>query len=325
MRRLINSADSRLIVKFLKTTVGSLPPKKLPIEEAIRWAVDTQLKHGLDIISDGEQRADMISYFSMFPGLAVSSKGVYIKSRVSPLEDQKTFSKIKDFHFVRDYLDKLKQQNIDVKVTVTGPITLGFACAVNDTGDYRSVGNHDLYLDFAYALSPLMGEIAQTDCYLQIDEPSLSIGVMNPKESIRIVNEALRGLSTSFSEKRLSVHICGQLNQKLVNEIVKLNTPVLSLAFSAPEVKRNIDFFSKSVLRENAKRIGVGCISVQAKEREDVEQSEKIIKRLKEIEGKIGVERIAYLHPDCGLRDNSEEVADLILERLASSVTAWAK
>jgi methionine synthase II (cobalamin-independent) len=312
-------------VKFLKTVVGSLPPKKLPIEEAIRWAVDIQLKHRVDIISDGEQRADMIRYFSVFPGLAVNSKGVYIKSQVSPLDDQKTFSKINDLHFVRNYLDKINQSNIDVKVTVTGPITLGFACAVKGTGNYRSVGNLDLYLDFAYALNPLIKEIAQTDCYLQIDEPSLSIGVINPKESVRIVNEALEGLSSDFSERRLSVHICGQLNGRLVNEIVKLNTPVLSLAFSASEVEGNIDLLSKTILKENAKEIGVGCVSVQATTKESVEEYDKITKRIEKIESKIGGERIAYLHPDCGLRDNSEEVANTILDRLSSSVTLWMK
>jgi methionine synthase II (cobalamin-independent) len=47
---------------LLKTVVGSFPPKKLLLEKATKWAVDLQLNHDLDIVSDGEQRTDMISY-----------------------------------------------------------------------------------------------------------------------------------------------------------------------------------------------------------------------------------------------------------------------
>lgn len=307
-------------MRFLKTVVGSFPPKNLPLDSAIRWIVDVQLKHDVDLISDGEQRTDMMSYFSSFPGLGVKIARPYVKSKILPLEEPKSFVKLRDLHFVRDYLRSIGRGDVKVKVSVTGPITLGFFCACNGLEYYGSVRDMRLYSDFSQALNPLIIEIAETGCYLQIDEPGLSAKVMNAKDAVKIVNQAISDVPAAVrKEGKLSAHVCGAITGPLFSDLMDLDVPILSLAFGAPNVRENLGVVSKAVLRSRGKKLGVGCVSVQAARKEDVEKLDVVVERLRRVEGKIGTEAIAYVHPDCGLRPTSEDAVEPILEILASS------
>jgi len=306
-------------MKLLKAVVGSFPQKKLALDEAIKLVVDLQLTHGIDIISDGEQRTDIVGYFGSLPGLGMKSHGPYIKSKVTPMEEAKDFVKLRDLGFVRDYLRNKGREDVKVKVSVTGPITLGFSCALNGLEYYNNIGDRRLYSDCARALNPLIMEIAKTGCYIQIDEPSLSIGIMNPKDAVEIVNEALSGLPKAVYEgRKLIIHICGALNEKLFKAFMSLDAPILSLAFSALNVRKNLEVVSKPILESGEKKLGMGCISVQASKKEEVEKLDAVIKRLKTTVDKIGQDRIALIHPDCGLRNTGEGAIEPILETLSS-------
>lgn len=313
-------------MRALKTVIGSFPPKKLPVEEAIRWAVDLQLAHGLDVISDGEQRTDMIGYFKSLPGLGTKATGPYIKSKIMPFEEISSFAKFLDLRFVRDYLKSKRREDVSVKVSFTGPITLGFACACNGVEHYGGIGDMKLYSDFASALKPLIEAAAKADCYVQVDEPSLAIRVMEASEAVKIVNTALSGVPDSIYEaEKLIVHVCGSLTRSLFEDLTSLETPVLSLAFSSPNVKGNVDAISKLSLEGHWKKLGVGCVSVQARTKEEVETAESVFHRLKMIRDKIGGEKIALLHPDCGLRGTGEDALEPILERVSESAVYLEK
>jgi 5-methyltetrahydropteroyltriglutamate--homocysteine methyltransferase len=310
----------RCIVEFLTTVIGSFPVKKLPLEDAIHWAVDLQLKHGVDLITDGEQRSDMIGYFGFFSGLGMGPKGPYIESRVLPSEDPRSYVKISDWQFMSDYLGAKGRKDVRTKITVTGPVTLAFSCAMNGLKYYSSVADARLYSDFADALKPLIREIAGTGCYVQVDEPSLSARVMDSREAVKVVNQSLAGLpSELYDLEKLSIHVCGELNRKLFNDLMKLDVPVLSLAFSSPNVDRNLRVVSRRVLIAEQKKLGVGCVSVQATRGEQVEKPDVVLNRLETIVQRIGKDRVAFLHPDCGLRSTGEEAVEPILERLMLS------
>jgi 5-methyltetrahydropteroyltriglutamate--homocysteine methyltransferase len=307
-------------VKLLKTVIGSFPPKELPLEDAVRWAIDVQLRHGVDIVSDGEQRGDMINYFSFIPGLEVGPHGPYVKSRVLPVDDPRSFAKLQDLRLAEDYLRTIGREDVKVKVSVTGPITLGFACAANGLKYYSSLGDVKLYNDFAQALNPLILELARTGCYVQIDEPSLSVGVMNAKDAVRIVNIALSHLPTLLRrEGRLSVHICGPLTEALFKDFLKLDAPVLSLAFSTPNVRKNLELVRRRALEEAEKKLGVGCVSAQVPRADKMERLDVVIQRLKTVRESVGTELIAYLHPDCGMRNTDKDAVEPILEMLNSA------
>jgi len=49
------------------TVVGSFPKSDSPVEKAIREIVDLQLNYRIDLITDGEQRSNMIQYFEQIP------------------------------------------------------------------------------------------------------------------------------------------------------------------------------------------------------------------------------------------------------------------
>ncbi len=307
-------------MEILKTVVGSLPPKKLPVADAIKWAVDLQLDHGLDIVSDGEQRTDMISYFSTLPGLGMKPKGPYVKSKIKAPEELEGFAKLADFHLTKDYLKKKGKGDVEVKVSVTGPITLGFACACNGLEYYSGIRDIRLYHDFAHALKPLIEAIAETRCYIQVDEPSLSIRVMDTHQAVKIVNEAISDLPAAVrTEGKLIIHICGPLTSTLFGHLMHLDAPVLSLAFGAPTVRKNIEIISKQEMQSHGKRLAVGCVSVQANKKDEVEKLGIVVQRLKDIRKKVGKENIALLHPDCGLRDTGEDAVEPILETIAQS------
>lgn len=305
---------------MLKTVVGSFPPKKLLLEKATKWAVDLQLNHDLDIVSDGEQRTDMISYFSSLPGLGMKLHGPYIKSQILPLEDPKSHAKLEDLRSVKDYLKQKGREDVKVKVSITGPITLGFACACNGVGYYSGLTDKRLYSDFALALKPLVEEAAKTDCYVQIDEPSLSIRVMEGSQAVKIVNQTISSLPNSIrDEEKLIVHVCGSLTDSLFRDLMSLDAPILSLAFSAPKVRANLDVVSKSLLVSNGKKLGLGCVSVQANKKEEVESFEQVVQRLEIARNRLGEEQIALLHPDCGMRPTGEDAVEPILNLVASS------
>ncbi len=304
----------------LKTVIGSFPPKKLPLQEAIEWAVDLQLAHDLDVVSDGEQRTDMINYFKSLPGLGSKPTGPYVKAKIMPFEDPGAFSKLQDSQHVKDYLKSKNREDVQVKVSITGPITLGFACACNGVEHYSGMRDMKLYSDFASALKPLAEAVARTGCYVQIDEPSLSIRVMEASQAVKIVNETLSGVPSATRDNgKLVVHVCGSLNKPLFEDLMNLDAPVLSLAFSAPAVKGNLEAISKLSLQGHRKKLGVGCVSVQAKRREEVDTFDSVIQRLKAVRDKIGEEQIAFVHPDCGMRGTGEDAVEPILERVASS------
>lgn len=313
-------------MRALKTVIGSFPPKKLPLEQAIKWAVDLQLAHDLDVISDGEQRADMIGYFESLPGLGNKATGPYVKSRIMPYEEPDRFSKLLDLRFVKDYLKSRGREEMEVKVSITGPITLGFACACNGAEHYSGMRDMRLYSDFASALKPLVEAVAKADCYVQVDEPSLSIRVMEASEAVKIVNTTLSGVPDSiYDTEKLIVHVCGSLTRSLFEDLMSLEAPVLSLAFSSPSVKGNVDAISKLSLQGHGKKLGVGCVSVQARKKEEVETAESVLHTFKVIRDKIGKQEIALLHPDCGLRGTGEDALEPILERVSESAVYLEK
>jgi len=326
MLSLSRTGSSEQFVNPLKTVVGSFPPKKLPLREAIEWAVDLQLAHDLDVVTDGEQRTDMINYFNSLPGLETKPTGLYVKSKIMPFARPEAFSKLQDLQYVRGYLKSKNREDVKVKVSITGPITLGFACACNGVEHYSGMRDMRLYSDFASALKPLATAIAKTGCYVQVDEPSLSIRVMEASQAVKIVNEVLSGVPSSlYDEGKLIVHVCGSLNKPLFEDLMSLDAPALSLAFSAPTVKGNLEAISKLSLQGHRKKLGVGCVSVQAKTKEDVDALDVVIQRLNMIRDKVGEEQIAFVHPDCGMRSTCEDAVEPILERVAKSAEYWEK
>lgn len=298
----------------------------MPIEEAIKKIIDLQLRNRIEIISDGEQRTDMITYFQDIPGLITTSKGLSVGSKITPPENASKTLKIRDFRYAQNYLKELKIDNVFLKTAITGPITLGLTCATSGLKCYSGFNDLKLYQDLSEALRPVISELLKQGSFVQLDEPGLSAGYMEPIKALEILENLISQVS---HEKKhpgaLSVHICGSLERspKLLEGLLKLNDlDVVSLGFSGPKEQRNIKLLSKSLFHEKAK-LGVGCVYNLAINENDVDETQKILERINEISSRISKENMVYAHPDCSLRNVTPNIAEIILERLSEAVDEY--
>jgi 5-methyltetrahydropteroyltriglutamate--homocysteine methyltransferase len=309
-------------LEIRRTVVGSLPKLHGSIKDAIETAIDLQLKYGIDLISDGEQRSDMVGYFEQIPGLERRGSRLSISERIEPMVDPSGFFKIMDLKTAQKHLKKKDIENVDIKTSITGPITLGYTCAVHgEIGHYSDMRDHEIYSDLADALGPLIQELLEMGSYVQIDEPGLSANYMKPEKAVIILNKMLKSISyNSDSKEKISVHVCGDLTKtkNLVNNLLKIRVNTLSLEFSGK--KENIDLISKEKLVKSRKKIGLGCISTTPEEIKEVDRVPKILQRLKNIQDKIELSNIRYIHPDCGLAATSKEVTNRILRNMKEAL-----
>ena len=65
-------------IPLLTTAVGSYPPGDLAPKRAVQRAVEDQIAAGIDLISDGQVRTDIISLFAAgIPGFQQAQDGVW--------------------------------------------------------------------------------------------------------------------------------------------------------------------------------------------------------------------------------------------------------
>lgn len=306
-----------------RTVIGSFWKLDDDPETAIRKAVDLQVRHGIDLVTDGEQRYDMIQYFHQFPGLEKTRVGVRIIGRIQPLPGPSDFIKVNDYKFVRKYLDANGHQDTDIKTTITGPVTLGFSCGAHGIKDhYKNVMDLQIYTDMADALRPLAVQMLEMGSYVQFDEPGISAGFIQPDQAVKTLDYLLSGIPENYLKThKVSVHMCGSLAKPtyLVDLVLKTRTPILSFAFAGRTEKENINLFTKELLSKHEKRLGVGCVPVSPTSLKDVDTSETVKSRVEQIVTRLGVESIAYFHPDCGMKSTPLDVTDEILARMKIS------
>jgi 5-methyltetrahydropteroyltriglutamate--homocysteine methyltransferase len=307
-------------MRIEKTVVGSFPESDSPLEKAIREVVDLQLYYGIDVITDGELRSNMIQYFEQIPGLERLGDGLRIVGKVEPMERDKIdeFYKIKDCKTVKSILESLGKESVKVKITITGPMTLGTTCALADmesTLEHYDLDDEEaLYSDFSRALLPLAERALNIGAYVQIDEPLLSTGQVSLDSAKEILKDfASRLPFFSIEEEKVSCHVCGSIKSVagLYDVLLGLDIPILSLGFSGEKEKENFDIISGVSLEEHGKKLAAGFIS-----NINVEDERIIIERYKRIEEKAGRKNIRYVSPDCGFRMTPPEKVRLILEKM---------
>jgi methionine synthase II (cobalamin-independent) len=262
----------------------------------------------------------MIQYFEQIPGTERLGDSLRIVGKIKPMERDKIdeFYKIKDYKTVKSILESIGKETVKIKITITGPITLGTTCAltdINSTLEHYDLNDEEtLYSDFSHALLPLAERALNVGAYVQIDEPLLSTGRVSLESTRKILTDfASRLPSFSIEEEKVSCHVCGSVKSvpNLYDGLLDLGIPILSLGFSGEEEKENLDIISRVSLEEHGKKLGVGFIS-----NVNVEDERIITKRYNKIEENAGRENIRYIHPDCGFRMTPPEKVRLILEEM---------
>ncbi len=297
------------------TTIGSLYRFSIDLHESIDRAIQFQREHGVDILSDGEQRSDMVTYFSeAFDGFGVESGAPIITERVSLRNPPDQFSKVKDLEYVLS-----KHPDLRIKVAITGPTTLGMTCGSKKIQSYyKNLLDPRLYEDIAEGIAPIAKELTDRGAYVQLDEPFLSQGYKDLKEKVKLLDFIARDLP----REKVSVHVCGFVGgYGVVDHLLKLeNVSTLSFAFAGKVEIKNVEHVSAKPFEDHDKKLGVGSISVTPLKPSDVGRPEAVESKLQEVAQKVGRDNLAYAHPDCGMRVTPKSLVPIILDNLRAGV-----
>lgn len=268
-----------------------------PFKQSIKDSVIAQLDAGVDIISDGQVRGDMVSIFTQYiPGMRIVDGNTEIVSKIrKPTQE----ISIKDLQYAKKVMNEYYNGNIPegngVKGIITGPNTIVHSSRI--TSFYKS--KEDAIIDLAHSLKHEVDAIAKKvePVYIQIDEPFLSTGMVEMKtarEAIDILHDGL--------EVPLAMHVCGILKDAF-KDIAKFNVDILDFEFAGNEV--NLDVLEKNYSLVSNKKIGFGCVDSSVNTVDDKCDVDQLVEKAIEIVGKDNL----ILDPDCGLRRAPKDVA----------------
>ena len=268
-----------------------------PFKEAIKSSVIAQLDAGVDIVSDGQVRGDMVSIFTNYiPGMKIEEGNTFI---VGKIRNSTQEISIKDLQYakkvMKDYYGGKIPEEKGVKGIITGPNTIVHSSRI--TAFYKN--KEDAIIDLAHSLKYEADAIAKKvrPDYIQLDEPFLSTGMVDMKtarEAIGIIKDGL--------EVPLAMHVCGILSDVFV-DIAKFDVDILDFEFAGNNV--NLGVLEKNASLLANKKLGFGCVDSSVNEVDDIADIENLVTKAIDIVGKDNL----ILDPDCGLRRAPKDVA----------------
>ena len=278
--------------KLLKS-VGAYDPFK----ESIKHAVFSQLDAGVDIISDGQVRGDMVSSFSKFiPGFKIEDGNTYIVSKIrNPTGEISVSDLLYAKKLIKEYYNGDVPEGKGIKGIITGPSTIIHSSRI--TSFYKN--KDDAIIDLAHSLKKEVDAIEKKvkPVYIQVDEPFLSTGMVNMK----VAREAIEILHDGLSIP-LAMHVCGTL-EGAYKDIASFDVDILDFEFAGNNV--NLDLLEKNIKLFEGKKIGFGCIDSAKNEVDSKDKTQELISKGVDIIGKDNI----LFDPDCGLRRAPMDVA----------------
>ena len=173
-------------------------------DEACRWAIGEQVRAGLDIITDGEQRREsFITYFQhRIPGF--SFKGPVPRTwgrhtvpvpRVVEEVYYAPIGMVEEWRFARS----VAPPHVEVKATCAGPHILSRFCQDEVYGSPER-----LAMEIAEVLNQELKALVKAGCpFIQLDEPHWSGEPGDLKWAARAFNQAVEGLGIP-----VGLHVC---------------------------------------------------------------------------------------------------------------------
>lgn len=290
---------------LLTTTVGSYPPGGLPPRRAVLQAVEDQIAAGVDLITDGQVRGDMIAVFAeRIPGYRLAVDGTWV---ITDALDRPSMPIVAaDYLLARHFA----AGRATVKGVVTGPITMALSSRVAGSAPYA--GSHDpsLVLRLADILAHEVAALVAAGAeVVQVDEPMLgkALGREMPFE---LAENALRELAAmpAFSV----LHVCGDV-RRAASDLLALPFAGLDLEGSHLD---NLSALDPDELEFVGMRVGYGCVDTRT---DDVEPVEVVRERVRAAVRAVGSERL-WISPDCGMRVLSPQAARAKLTTMVQAV-----
>lgn len=323
----------------LKTTVvGSYPvpewlktsPSPAALQDAMRLVLDVQERAGIDVIGDGElgrwdlQRREPAGMVERFVRpMAGVQVGLTRSQREAFLADPVTAYRAKapgvvidqlgdgDLDLPREYQQARSLTTHPLKFTLTSPYMLAKVVVDDYYHDVES-----LTMAFAGVLAEQLKGIDAA--VVQVDEPHLPGHPDHSRLAAAGINHVLDALEDGVSR---AVHLCfgnfgGQMIQqgdyrKLIDFLNLLHCDHVVL-----ETTRRSDS-EIAALSDIDDRIGLGLGVIDVKDLQ-VESPDEVAGRIESLAGRLGAERLRYVHPDCGLQVLPRPVADGKLQALVA-------
>jgi 5-methyltetrahydropteroyltriglutamate--homocysteine methyltransferase len=260
--------------------------------------VKDQERAGVDIISDGQVRADMIGIFAAnMPGYRKEGGRYKVVDRIEIPYRPAT---VADYQFAR------KISKAKVKGIVTGPTTMAKSSVVDPGSPYKSNSDPELIFDIAYAQAAEVRALAAAGAEIvQIDEPFFSVGA-DLETGIRAVNIVAKAAETP------AMHVCGDI-RPIFRKLLEANVRILDHEFAT---SKNLEAMDRGLIEAHGKTIGFGVLDTTSDEVESVGQIEGTIRQGI---AKIGKENM-WIDPDCGMRLRKEEAAFQKLSNMVEAV-----
>lgn len=270
---------------------------KDPYKQAIKSSVIAQLDAGVDIVSDGQVRGDMVSIFTNYiPGMKIEDGNTMIVSKIGkPIQE----ISVKDLQYakkvMKDYFNGNIPEGKGVKGIITGPNTIVHSSRIQ----FFYKNREDAIIDLAHSLKYEADAIAKKvePEYIQIDEPFLSTGMVDMKVAREAIGILRDGLTVP-----LAMHVCGILSDAF-KDISKFDVDILDFEFAGNNV--NLDVLEQNADLIAGKKIGFGCIDSSVNTVDDEKDVDNLVFKAIEIVGKDNL----IVDPDCGLRRAPKDVA----------------
>jgi len=284
----------------IKDKLGMFDRYKYAIEKAV---ID-QLNAGIDVLSDGQVRGDMVEIF------VSNLYGFEGKRVVNRIEHTKPIT-LKDIKFANAILNKNKNNNSknngknknnsnkSIKGILTGPCTI--ASSIRVESYYSDNKDESLIYDLANALKKEAEAIQDYVSIIQIDEPILSTGMYELDTARRAIKRITENLKVP-----VSMHVCGNI-VNIFEELNTFNVDILDHEFASN--RKNLD-----ILESIDKKVGFGCINTKLKSVESVDEIKdllseglEILKNNNSFMGLNGdiinkLNSHVIIDPDCGMR-----------------------
>jgi 5-methyltetrahydropteroyltriglutamate--homocysteine methyltransferase len=290
------------------------------IRDAVRLAVDDQLRAGADLITDGEmQRVDFnLGFYDRLTGIEPLPAG---RRWGPPAHDQRSkyrcvgrlgapggLGLVEEHRRLRTITDS------PVKVPIPGPFTLAGCLEGGDVYADRQAIAEAL-------LSIVNGEmkalVEQGVQFLQLDEPSFACHPQHPERFLDIIARTVEGVKA-----KISMHLCfGNYRGRAVGQ--RSYRPLFPHLAQAAVHQLALEFASREMAEIELAReikppmeLAVGLVDVK---NTWVEPAELVADRLRQVLRYIEPERVSVT-PDCGFSQTARFVACRKLANMVEGV-----
>jgi 5-methyltetrahydropteroyltriglutamate--homocysteine methyltransferase len=290
------------------------------VRDAVRLAVDDQLRAGADLITDGEmQRVDFnLGFYDYLQGIRPLPQA---RRWGAPAHDQRSryvceapLQAPRGLGLVEEYRRLRKITDAPVKVPVPGPFTLAGCLQVGEVYRDREAVTE--------ALLPVvnreMKELVQAGVdFIQLDEPSFACHPDHPERFLDLIARTVEGVRA-----KVSMHMCfGNYRGRAVGW--RSYRPLFPHLARAPVQQLALEFASREMAEIELAReikapleLAVGLMDVK---NTWVEPPELVAERLRLTLKYIEPERVSVT-PDCGFSQTARFIACRKLKNMVEGV-----